>query len=490
MFEPIDARSAAAAEERITPAYLRNVFAGYTDAGVLSKEVEEAVASNIKELIDLIRGPLTGEAFWAEFQKQFGFARSTPRITPMNAANLCPEPTVLLNAANSLRSAYNDNVAQQVRMAGGERVRQIQQVRTDLAKGLGIADANDLALIRNSSEGNNLISCGYRGWTVTNDPGKLDTVVVWGENHPTNLEAWRLRRDWPAGERRSDDKPRPGDPFELVVVRFDKDAKEQDIIEAFTSKIDKRTRFVSFSETSNGSGTRIPEAVIKAIWDKATSAGHQKCHVHIDGTMTWGARPVNLRTPWCHSFVSSAHKWFLGPKETAVLYMAKDKVKNFVPSIFAYDYKIEIDDWDKMPDTALRFELLGQRDDVNLITLHMTQMMWTALVARRNPYARVDELGGALRTALLQAGWKLKTPGDAGRNWGIVRVEAPRKAGSPSLYDWMYDEKRTHRFGGSGGSESDEQQTFRLCPHVYNTFVDVRNAVTAMNEWRSQHGKQ
>src|SRR5207245_1829993 len=95
------------------------------------------------------------------------------------------------------------------------------------------------------------------------------------------------------------------------------------------------------------------------------------CHVHIDGTMEWGARAVDLSRPRCHSFVSSAHKWFLGPKETGILYMSPDKVQNFAPSIFAYDYKIEIGNWADMPKSALRFELLGQRDDVNIITLAM-----------------------------------------------------------------------------------------------------------------------
>jgi selenocysteine lyase/cysteine desulfurase len=484
MFNPVASDAAIAAAERITPAYLEQTLAGYVDCELITDDERRAIIAALAPLIALIRDQsLQGEDFWRAFQRQFGFATAAAKVTPMNAANLCPEPTALINAASILRLSYNNNVAQQVRTAGGVRVDQLKFVREYLAKGLGIADPEDLALIRNSSEGNNAISAGFTKWKIPSDTQALDTVVVWAENHPTNLEAWRLRRDHNKSARPRNDEPQAGDPFQLIVVSFDKDADEEAIADAFISKIDARTRFITYSETSNGSGTRIPESAIAAIWTHIQRNNYD-CHVHIDGTMAWGARPVNLGNPFCHSFVSSAHKWFLGPKETAVLYMTKEKVQNFVPSIFAYDYKITIGDWDKMPKTALRFELLGQRDDVNLITLQWTQMIWTLLVASRDPHTRVAHLSTMLIDSLRKSNWKFKTPSDPKMRWGIVRVEAGKGPEAPSLYDWIYQTQRAYRFGGSGGSESAKEQTFRLCPHIYNTKDDIDAVVAAMNEWR------
>lgn len=485
MFDPLDRDSALSRCARITPEYVRDLLDGYVEAELIDDDERRALLRQIQPLLNLICSPIVGEPFWELFQHHFGFAGATPKIVPMNAANLCPEPTGLINAANLLRSAYNRNVAQQVRTAGGLRVRQLESVRARLATSLGLSDPHDLALIRNSSEGNNAISAGYRHWTRTDDPERLDTVIVWDENHPTNLEAWRLRRDAHRGIRHDDDAPRPGDPFRLIVVHLDRDDTAETIARKFIAHIDARTRFVTFSETSNGSGMRIPDTAIAAIWNHVATRGFDKCHIHIDGTMSWGARPVNLGRPHCHSFVSSAHKWFLGPKETAVFYMRKDKVRDFLPGIFAYDYRIQIGNWNAMPDNALRFEMLGQRDDVNLITLDLTQLMWDAL-APRNPYDRVRQLATRMKRKLLDNGWRLRTPEEDWKSWGIVRVEAPKDSIGPSLYEWMYDPQRRHRFGGSGGSEVLAEQTFRLCPHIYNTEQDIDNAVESMNLWRRQ----
>jgi selenocysteine lyase/cysteine desulfurase len=294
-------------------------------------------------------------------------------------------------------------------------------------------------------------------------------VVLWSENHPTNLEAWRLRAQWDSA----------GAPlFDVVPVTFNSSLSNSDIATAFIREIGNRTRFVSFSATANSTGFRMPEPVIQEIWDYVRN-NRPNCHVHIDGTMEWGARAIDLSNPRCHSFVSSAHKWFLGPKETGILYMSPDKAENFSPSIFAYDYKIEIGPWPNMPKNALRFELLGQRDDVNIITLAETQLFWDAL-APNDPYKRVSDLAQYLKDLLRRspAGrWNLVTPESSERSLGVVRVEAPRQGREKSLYHWLYD---TRRIAGSG-----DDATFRLCPHIYNTMQDVENAVAGMNAWRA-----
>lgn len=477
---------AAEAHKHALPDTLYRSLEAYVDAGLLDRQACDAVCSELAPLFALIDGDLRDEEFWTAFQNAFGFARTNPVITPMNAANLCPEPIALINCANLLRVAYNTNVSQQMRMAGGQRVAQIVAARKAIADALGIANPESLALIRNSSEGNNAITSGFREWSPPG--GAKDTVVVWIENHPTNLEAWRLRRDWHARARLPEDtNPRENDPFKLIVVHFPLDASDEQIAQAFIQHIDRTTRFVSYSETSNDSGFRFPDSVMAAIWNHVRQAAPD-CHIHIDGTMSWGAQSLDLSEHYCHSFVSSAHKWFLGPKETAILYVDPAYVHRFQPAIFAYDYKIEIGEWAPPPPSALRFELLGQRDDVNLITLHATQAIWTALAARRRPFDRVVRLASMLKELLVAAGWSLVTPVDPDRSGGIVRINAPAKVGSPSLYSWIYSEESPHRFAGSGGSGAPAKQTFRLCPHIYNTQRDIHNVVSAMNAWRQRHG--
>ena len=48
------------------------------------------------------------------------------------------------------------------------------------------AQADHLALVRNTSEANNIVNAGL-------DLGPGDEVVLWDQNHPTNLVAWKVR---------------------------------------------------------------------------------------------------------------------------------------------------------------------------------------------------------------------------------------------------------------------------------------------------------
>lgn len=470
MFEALDKEIAEATARELDTAAVVNELAA---AKFIS---EDCAAQVVRDLSPLFRLLLTRrgdrEKDWEDLQKHWGFASASPRITPMNAANLCPRPTALVQAINSMRLDYNLNVAQQKRTRDGRRVKELDLARRFVALGVGLPqDSEDLVIVRNASEGNNLINRGFMNWSKDG----RDNVVVWTQNHPTNLEAWKMRAEW--------NRARPSDQRRLFEIRpvtpdFNKEGvTDDDIADAFIEKIDDRTRFVTFSETSNGNGQRIPDKAIERIWNRVTSR-HPNCHVHIDGTMTWGARRVNLGTPHCHSFVSSSHKWFVGPKETGMLYMSEDKVKNFMPSIFAYDYKIEYPNpWTTMPDTALRFQLLGQRDDVNIIALIYSQIFWL-LLHRWKPYERVAHLAAELKKAVQKDGWTLISPENPDHSSGVVWIEAPEKR-LPTLYEYLYDNPR-FRVGAGGGGDK-----LRLCPHIYNTESDIRQVVRVMNHWRA-----
>jgi selenocysteine lyase/cysteine desulfurase len=470
---------------------IKQIIEPCLSVGLLTKNDREWIENKLEGLRSFIEeSNLLEEYFWEQFrEKFFGFAQhevADPKI-PMNAANLCPEPTPLLEVANLLRLRYNENVSQQQRMNKGLRVQQLTWARKQLAKGLGFPDEcdpnfnididlNSIAMVRNASEANNAVSRSFNGWNADGN----DNVVLWSENHPTNLAAWKLR----AQENF----------FEVRVVEFDFTWDEGQIIKQFCDAIDGQTRFVSYSWISNSTGFRIPDAVRTGIWNSVEEkVGLNNCHIHVDGTMAWGGCEVKLKdNTFCHSFVSSAHKWFLGPKETGILWMHRHKVANFNPSIYAYDYQIRIHD--QWPDSALRFELLGQRDDVNLITLGLTQEMWLRLEASgRDPYGRIKQLNQYLVNKLKALKecpdipnndkWYIVTPNDNdSRRLGIIVINIEEVFSNPTqdndennLYNWLYENKR---IAGSGSNK-----TFRLCPHIYNTKSDIDNAVAGIEEW-------
>lgn len=425
-------------------------------------------------LTALRRHDLGDDEYWKLVRSQWAFA-STTKI-PMNAANLCPRPLALTEALGDLRVCFDENVSQQRRTDYFANL--VLLAKQSIAKGLGCSP-DDLAIVRNASEANNAINCGYRGWS---DKAK---VVLWKENHPTNNTAWKLRAEWSPG----DVGVRPSR-FTIVEIPSEPGTDWQAISAAFIAAIDENTRFVSFSETSNGNGWRIPRRAIQAIYQHVETR-YPKCHVHVDGAMSWGAQDIALAGPGpnrlhCHSFSASAHKWFCGPKETGILFMDPRKVSQFQPSIFAYDYRILVPErWQDLPKTAQRFEMIGQRDDVGIIALYFAQLVHDAIngSTKRSVAKRVAQLGIYLKDKLVKDDWKLITPPGDQLGLAVVRVRAPRKSssGKPKLYDWLYDERD---IAGSGGGATPEAETFRLCPHIYNVEADIDRAVAGMNEWR------
>jgi selenocysteine lyase/cysteine desulfurase len=437
------------------------------------KRAEGLVA---KLLADLEDPEPSDPEYWQRVRSHYSFSEPG-QVIPMNAANLCPRPRALTEALNSLRVCFDENISQQRRT--GYFADLVLKTKKRLAQGLGCT-ADDLVIVRNASEANNTINCGYRSWD------SADKVVLWAENHPTNNTAWRLRSTWQPGDESGD--PR----FSIVTIPSAPGDNWKAIRDTFIKALDKNTRFVSFSETSNGNGRRIPRLAIEAIYEHVEDK-LPNCHVHVDGAMSWGAQDIALAGTsddrlYCHSFSASAHKWFCGPKETGVLYMDSRKTTRFQPSIFAYDYRIKVPDkWQNMPKNAQRFEMLGQRDDVSIIALYFAQLVQDAINSNRSKRSvagRVVQLGSYLKQRLAGDRWTLITPNDDDLSLAVVRVAAPRKSDAiPSLYTWLYDEAK---IAGSGGGDTLAQETFRLCPHIYNTEADIDRAILGMNDWRER----
>ena len=67
-----------------------------------------------------------------------------------------------------------------------------------------------------------------------------------------------------------------------------------------------------------------------------------KTHVHVDGAQSsWGAIKHDLTEMGCDSYSGGSHKWFLGPKETGILYMKEDRIPDFAPKDIDYNGEMQ-----------------------------------------------------------------------------------------------------------------------------------------------------
>ena len=401
--------------------FLKEVAAS---AALLPIALESSEASTLAET------SIDGEAYWHLVRAQFSFSE---KKVPMNAANLCPSSRAVSERVSELTADIDRDCSFNNRAKfSGLR----ETSRDKVAKQLGVS-ADEIALVRNTSEANNTINNG-----ISLEEG--DEVVLWSQNHPTNNVAWDVRAAR----------------FGLTVKRVStpKHPKStQELIDTFISALSAKTKVLSITHVSNVSGIHLPA---KQIVEAAHAKG---VYVHLDGAQSWGALDVNLRDIGCDSYSASAHKWFMGPKEAGVLYVKESNIPRIWPNVVAPGWG---DDVDPDPKGARKFESLGQRDDACLAAIGTTVDFHNAIGAAQVE-TRMMELATALKTGLVDAGFTLVTPEDPKLSGGVCIIQVER-AKSREALNQLYDE---HGIAGAGTGG------IRLCPHVYNTMEHVERAV-------------
>src|SRR6186713_1976057 len=120
------------------------------------------------------------EAFWRDVRARFLVPRD---LAFLNAANLCPASLPAIEAMDRNVRLYEASPSPEVRsdlMARGR-----ETARGLLAEALRVTP-EEIVITRNTTESNNVVSSGL-------DLKAGDEVVVWADNHPSNLAAWRTK---------------------------------------------------------------------------------------------------------------------------------------------------------------------------------------------------------------------------------------------------------------------------------------------------------
>jgi selenocysteine lyase/cysteine desulfurase len=187
----------------------------------------------------------------------------------------------------------------------------------------------------------------------------------------------------------------------------------------------------------------------------------------VDGAQTFGSLAVNLHAMGCDFYTGSSHKWFMGPRETGVLYVRRERAAALWPNVVGLG-------WDGARERGARkFETFGQRDDAAVAAVGRAVEFHNA-VGRERVEARVRELAARFKTRLRErvAGVTFATPADPALSGGIVIFTRPgldTGAASRALY-----EKAQITCAGAAGN------SLRFAPHVYVLLADVEKAVDAV----------
>src|SRR5262245_60021882 len=171
------------------------------------------------------------EPFWRLVKEQFTIR---PGIILLNAANLCPSPHMVKDTVFRLTEDLDGDVSFQNRAKFNTL---LEESRRKLAAFMG-ASEDEIAVVRNTSEGNNVIVNGL-GLKAG------DEVVIFDQNHPTNNIALDVRA------------ARIGFTVKRVgIPQIPGDVEE--ILKAFQAAISGKTRALTFTDVSSTTGVRLP----------------------------------------------------------------------------------------------------------------------------------------------------------------------------------------------------------------------------------------
>jgi selenocysteine lyase/cysteine desulfurase len=245
---------------------------------------------------------------------------------------------------------------------GYEENRHLRELRDDLAAFLH-CDRDELALVRNATEGNNTVCNGL-------DLQAGDEVLLTDQEHAGGRCCWEQKA------------ARFGIKLNYVNLPCPP-ASAGEIVELFAKALTAKTRVVAFSHITTVTGLILP---VKEICRLAHARG---ALAHVDGAHAIGQVPLDLHDLECDSYATSPHKWLLAPKGTGLLYVRGELHRRLWANIASVD-------WHNYERKAYRFSNLGTSNLSIMVGLRAALAFFHTIGPERI-YKRIHELAGRVR---------------------------------------------------------------------------------------------
>lgn len=210
-----------------------------------------------------------------------------PELVYLNHAAVAPWPA---RTRHVIQQFADENVTWGATHYGRWLAEEIR-LRERFAQLLNVPSADDIALVKNTSEGLSMVAHGLP-WQAG------DSVVISDEEFPSNRIVWESLASRGVAVR---------------AVSLRGIDPEADLIAA----LDGSARLLSISSVQFGSGRRLDLARLGAA---CRQRGVRFC---VDAIQSVGALATDVQAMDADFLVADAHKWLLGPEGLAVFYCAK-----------------------------------------------------------------------------------------------------------------------------------------------------------------------
>ena len=313
------------------------------------------------------------------------------------------------------------------------------ELRTQLQALLNAPFADDIALVKNTSEAVSFVAYG-----LTWQHG--DNIVSSNEEFPSNRLPWESLSDQGVEFRQAD--------------LYSADAPE----DALFALVDGNTRLLTISSIQFASGLRMD---LERIGEFCKQRGILFC---IDAIQSLGAVQFDVQAYQADFVMADGHKWMFGPEGLGVFYttpQARDKLKltqygwHMMKNIHNYENQ----PWEIHP-TARRFEC----GSPNMLGIHAFSASLSLLLetGMDNVERRVLENRDYLSQAIAaRPDLQLLSQLDGALKSGIVTFKHHRRP-NEAVYQHLQDQGVICALRGGG---------IRFSPHFYNTAEEIDRAL-------------
>ncbi|MFQ5356112.1 MAG: aminotransferase class V-fold PLP-dependent enzyme [Mariprofundaceae bacterium] len=298
---------------------------------------------------------------------------------------------------------------------------------------------DDIALVKNTSEGLSLVAYGL-DWKAG------DNIVLTDQEFPSNRIVWESLE-------------RLGVQVRKAVLDAD-DSPEK----AITSLCDEQTRLVSISSVQFGTGLRLDLNKLGVFCERE---GILFC---IDAIQSLGALQLDVQDVRADFVVADGHKWMLGPEGLAVFY-SRPRVRRLL-RLHQYGWHMvkHAGDFDRLKweeaTSGRRFEP-GSPNMLGIHALNASLSLLEDVGMAQVETAVLDNAVWLMRLIGQEPNLKLITPSAGGRFAGIVTFRH-QKVDQQALYRKLMDCGVICAARGGG---------IRFSPHFYNTREQLERAV-------------
>jgi selenocysteine lyase/cysteine desulfurase len=373
------------------------------------------------------------EDYWSVIQRAYSV---DPNLINLNNGGVSPAPIVVQQAVERYNQMANEGPSYYMwRIMDQGR----EPLREKLAHLAG-ADANEIAINRNSTEALNTIIYGM-------DLKAGDEVIGAKQDYPNMINAYRQR------------SMREG----IVYKQIDFDFPIEDddaIVKAYEQMITPRTRLIHITHMVNLMGQLMPVAKVSAM------AHAHGIEVLCDGAHSFGLIDFKVPDLGCDYFGTSLHKFLSAPIGSGMMWIQKDKIAKIYP--------LTCNDNPRSGDIR-KFESLGTR------SFPLEQGIGEAV----NFHMGIGPKRKEERIRYLKDYWakqvreipkvKLYTSLDARYSCAIcgVGIDGMKPA---ELENALFNQYKIHTVAISHG----KIQCVRVTPHVYTQIADLDKLVTAI----------